>query len=83
MRSRWQLILPIGAGLALLAFLGVGEEERNVDFMAHCWGFLAGLGEGLIVLGLRLPERLTKRGQWLAAFAALALIGGAWLRASF
>ncbi len=81
-RSRWQLILPIGAGLALLAFLGVGEEERNVDFMAHWWGFVAGLGEGVLLQGFRLSERLSARGQRLAAIAVLALIAGAWLRAS-
>lgn len=81
-RSRWQLILPIGAGLALLAFLGVGEEARNVDYMAHCWGFLAGLAGGVLAQAFRLGDRLSARGQRLAALAALALIAGAWLRAS-
>ena len=38
-RSRWQLVLPVGAGLALLAYLGVGEEEQShTDYMAHLWG---------------------------------------------
>jgi membrane associated rhomboid family serine protease len=81
-RSRWQLILPIGAGLALLAFLGVGEEGRNVDYMAHCWGFLAGLAGGVIAQACRLHERLSERGQRLAAVMTLALIAVTWLLAS-
>jgi len=79
-RSRWQLILPIGAGLALLAFLGVGEEERHVDYMAHAWGFFAGGLEGVLAQAFRLGSRVTARGQRLAAVAVLALIAGAWWR---
>ena len=86
-RSRWQLILPIGAGLALLAFLGVGDaaseiEVRKVDYMAHCWGFIAGLATGGIVQAMRLKERVSPRGQIAAALAALALVGLAWFLAS-
>jgi membrane associated rhomboid family serine protease len=81
-RGRWQLILPIGAGLALLAFLGVGEEGRNIDYMAHCWGFVAGLAEGALAEACRLKDRVAARGQRWAAMAVLALLAGAWLRAS-
>jgi len=80
-RSRWQLILPMGAGLALLAFLGVGEEGRNVDFMAHCWGFLAGCVEGAVAQALRVRERISPSGQRVAAWLTLALITAAWLLA--
>ena len=80
-RSRWQLILPIGAGLALLAFLGVGDETKNVDYMAHCFGFLAGLAEGALAQIFRLRERVSMGGQRVAASLALLLIGGAWLLA--
>jgi rhomboid protease GluP len=80
-RSRWQLVLPIGAGLALLAFLGVGEEGRHVDYMAHCWGFLAGLAEGVVTQAWRVKERLPARGQRLAALATVAIIAAAWLLA--
>ena len=42
--SWWRWVLPLGAGLALLAFLGAGgQSARNVDVLAHLWGFLAGL----------------------------------------
>ena len=77
-RGRWQLILPIGAGLALLAYLGVGEEGKNVDYMAHCWGFVVGLVEGALALGLRLKERVPPPVQRMAAGLALAIIGAAW-----
>ncbi len=74
---RWRLILPLGAGLGLLAFLGVGEEGRNVDFMAHFWGFVAGVVEGALF-----PRgRLATRWQWLAGTAALGLLAGAWVLA--
>lgn len=81
-RNRWQLIVPLGAGLALLAFLGVGEEDKSIDYMAHCWGFAAGLVEGILATGLRLKERVAPRVQWLAGAAALGLIGGAWVLAT-
>jgi membrane associated rhomboid family serine protease len=81
-RGRWQLILPLGAGFALLAFLGVGEEQHRVDYMAHFWGFFAGLAEGALVQMCGIRERLSARGQRVAAMVALALIAGAWLRAS-
>jgi hypothetical protein len=55
-RSRWQLIVPLGAGFALLAFLGVGEEHRRVDYMAHFWGFTAGLALGAFGTALRVDE---------------------------
>ncbi len=80
-RSRWQLILPIGAGLALLAFLGVGDEGKKIDYMAHCWGFLAGLGEGGIAEGCRLSKHISTGGQRLAALSVLLLIAVAWLLA--
>ena len=77
-RGRWQLVLPIGAGLALVAYLGVGEIHEHIDFMAHWWGFVAGIGGGLLAGALRLGERASRGAQRLAAVAAVAAIGGAW-----
>ncbi len=78
-RGRWQLVLPIGAGLALLAFLGVGEEEhRNVDFMAHLWGFVAGLLLGAIGSWGRVKERSPQWIQRLAAVVAPGLLALSW-----
>jgi len=81
-RSRWQLVLPIGAGLALLAYLGIGDEEhKNIDFMAHLWGFVAGLPIGGACRGLKAKERTPRRAQRLCALAAVALLGAAWVMA--
>ena len=80
-RSGWQLILPLGAGLALLAFLGVGEEGRHVDYMAHCWGLIAGFALGLFLQALRVTERMSESAQRFAAGGALAILAAAWLRA--
>ncbi len=77
-RSRWQLVLPAGAGLALLAYLGVGEERDRIDYMAHLWGFAVGAGEGAIAAALQLGERVGAGVQRLAAAAALALLAAAW-----
>lgn len=77
-RSRWQLVLPLGAGLGLLAFLGVGEEGGRVDYMAHAFGLAAGAAEGLLLEGLRVKERASPAVQRMAAWAALGLLGAAW-----
>ena len=77
-RSRWQLVLPLGAGLGLLAFLGVGEKGGHVDYMAHCFGLVAGAAEGLLLEGLRVRERASPAVQRVAMCAALGLLGAAW-----
>lgn len=80
-RSRWQLVLPLGAGLGLLAFLGVGEEGGRVDYMAHCFGMIAGTFLGLVLEAVRVKERTRLAVQRAAAAAALALPGAAWVLA--
>lgn len=82
-RSRWQLVLPIGAGLALLAFLGAGDEEKtsNVDFMAHLWGFVVGLPLGALGGWMRVREWTPRWAQYLAALLSLAALACAWTRA--
>lgn len=77
-RSRWQLVLPIGAGLAFLAFLGVGEERSNVDFMAHLWGFAVGIPVGALAAWLRVGERTPMAAQRIAGSFALLALAGAW-----
>lgn len=77
-RNTWQLILPIGAGLGLLAYLGVGEEGKNIDYMAHGWGFVVGLAEGVVAMALRLKERLPAAAQPVAGATTLALLGAGW-----
>lgn len=80
-RHRWQLVLPVGAGLALLAYLGSGgddPEHARIDYMAHFWGFIAGLGLGAAAALLKLRERTPKWLQRLAAVSAVAVIAVAW-----
>ena len=77
-RSRWQLVLPLGAGLGLLAFLGVGEKGGHVDYMAHCWGFVAGAVEGVVAEGWRIKDRASPGMLRAAACGALALVAVAW-----
>jgi membrane associated rhomboid family serine protease len=80
-RHRWQLIVPLGAGLALLAFLGVGDEGKNIDYMAHCWGFVVGFSEGVLARVLCVRQHAAPWVQRLAAATVLVLLGGAWVLA--
>lgn len=68
---------PVIAAVALLAYTGAGGERT--DLGAHIWGFVVGLGAG--VLAAWLPRRVLAqaRVQWLAGLAAVATIGMAWL----
>ncbi|EGB16457.1 Rhomboid family protein [Pseudodesulfovibrio mercurii] len=77
-------LIPFGAGLGLLAMLGVGDGEGNIDLGAHLFGFLSGLGLGALV-GLAatrfgLPSKETDFRLYLAALGLpCAAWGWAWL----
>lgn len=77
-RSWWQMVLPLGAGLGLLAFFGVGDEGKNVDFMAHGWGFVVGAVEGGVLEAVRIRQRVSQRMQWALAWGALGVVLAAW-----
>lgn len=77
-RRLWQIVVPLGAGLAFLAFLGVGEEGGKVDIMAHFWGLSAGMPLGMLAAGLRIHERWPAWAQRSAGMAALLLPVVAW-----
>jgi rhomboid protease GluP len=68
---------PVIAAVALLAYTGAGGERT--DLGAHIWGFVMGLGAGL--LAALLPRRILVHGgvQLLAGLGAIAAIGTAWL----
>lgn len=80
-RSWWKWMVPLGAGLSLLAFLGAGEGKASVDVMAHLWGFAAGLPLGLGVSTLR-PARAPAPLQLACGACAASTLAGAWLWAS-
>ena len=78
----WHLIVPLGGGLGLLAFFGVGDPtEYRTDHWAHAWGFGVGL-----VLGagaaLNRYASLPASIQRAAAAAAVGLLLLAWWMAS-
>jgi membrane associated rhomboid family serine protease len=74
-RSVWRWILPLGAGMALLAYLGAGSPRDRVDVMAHLWGFAVGLPLGTLVAAVRLGERMGRKAQSISgAFGFLMLL---------
>ena len=69
--------LPLGAGLALFAMLGTGQ---NADFGAHLFGLGVGVvaGTAFAAAGLRAPGRA---GQALLIAVVSAVLIGAWVLA--
>lgn len=74
-----EILLPLAAGLALLAYLGVGDGTGNVDILAHGFGMFSGLLLGCLASGARLPEKTPARVQKALAAIALLLPALAWL----
>jgi membrane associated rhomboid family serine protease len=76
-----RVILPLAAGVGILASIGAGDMEGRVDYGAHIFGLLAG-----IVLGAvygKLPWRPEPPLLWRAAcgLCAVGLLFAAWGRA--
>lgn len=80
-RHWWQLVVPLGGGLALLAFLGSGDEStgNRTDYMAHFWGFACGAILGAVAAPMR---RASPFAQRMCAAIALILPLVAWWLAS-
>ncbi|MDO5674047.1 MAG: rhomboid family intramembrane serine protease [bacterium] len=82
-RSRWalfKLLVPIGAGIGLLAMLGTGGERT--DLGAHLFGFVCGLVIGLLYRFSRLARLLHAPSlQHLAFLLASMVVVGAWFLA--
>lgn len=74
--NRW---VPVAAGVALLAFLGMAGERT--DIVAHIAGFAVGclFGAGFGVLKSR--AEFAPGHQFALGLGALALFAGAWLQA--
>jgi rhomboid protease GluP len=75
-----EFLLPIGAGLGLLAYLGVGDQQT--DYMAHFFGLLAGMPFGLAGVWLRLGARTPPLGQAALAWSAAAMLAVCWVLAA-
>lgn len=74
--NRW---VPLGGGIALLAFLGMGGERT--DIVAHLTGFLSGGLLGFLFASLNHRLAVLVRHQTALGLAALALFAAAWLAA--
>ena len=77
LRHRWPL--PLAAALGLLALLGA--SGHNTDIGAHLFGFISGIGLGLmadfITQGFKRPWRKTNKG--LAFLSAIFPLTAWWL----
>jgi len=71
-----RLLLPIGAGLGLLAMLGT--TGARVDVWAHLYGLLAGGAMGLLA-ALTLRRAPTRPWQWLIGSASIGSVALAWV----
>jgi membrane associated rhomboid family serine protease len=75
-----EILLPVGAGLGLLAYLGVGDQQT--DYTAHFFGLMAGTPFGVAGVWLRLGQRTPAAVQALVAWAAAALLALCWAMAA-
>jgi membrane associated rhomboid family serine protease len=71
-----EFLLPVGAGLGLLAYLGVGDQQT--DYMAHFFGLLAGLPFGVAGVWLRLGSRTPPLAQTALAWSAASVLAVCW-----
>jgi membrane associated rhomboid family serine protease len=71
-----EFLLPVGAGLGLLAYLGVGDQQT--DYMAHFFGLLAGMPFGVAGVWLRLGTRTPRPAQAALAWSAAGLLALCW-----
>ena len=75
-------LAPVAAGLGLVAMLGAGGSQDNVDYGSHLFGFFAGIALGLLIgLSYRkrgLPSRAFDRAAYILAWSLPVM---AWLAA--
>ena len=78
--SAKEMLLPLGAGLGLLAFLG--SEGVRTDLGAHFFGFISGFCSGMLLNRTGMLKK-TRRPLLQALFflSALAIIGLCWMLA--
>lgn len=67
---------PVVGAVAMLAFIGTGDE--HTDIVAHLTGFVAGMGGGVLLQRHGGGVWADPRWQPPAAVAALCLLGVAW-----
>lgn len=67
------ILLPLGAGLGLLAMLGAGGDRT--DLGAHVWGMVAGMGLGGLYHFLDPGQAYSKNSRLQNILAAVVLVG--------
>jgi membrane associated rhomboid family serine protease len=77
--SPMQRAAPLVAGVALLAFTGMGGERTDV--LAHVLGFACGVAIGSAIAGLPVPAPGRVGLQWAAGGAAVGIVVAAWAAA--
>jgi membrane associated rhomboid family serine protease len=90
-RTGWQLLVPVGAGLAFLSLYGGAGSNRdgtpimdtgNVDLMAHLFGLVAGLVLGSVLFGAGLRRGARAWVQAVCGGAVIVVLAAAWMAAS-
>lgn len=81
---RWSrpgdFLVPLGAGLALLAF--IGSSGKHTDLGAHLWGLVCGFGMGMLLsLARPLLQRVSERVLNLLLPLCLLFLVGCWVLA--
>lgn len=77
--ASWRMWMPLGGGVALLAFLGMSPHS---DMMAHVAGFGCGVAIGGIYGGVfKQPPGLVV--QWATAIAGVGMIALSWVAGVF
>ena len=89
-RTGWQLLVPVGAGLAFLALYGGAGSNRdgtplmdagNVDVMAHLFGLVAGVLLGAIFFAAGMRRGVARWVQLVCCVAAVCALLAAWFAA--
>ncbi len=89
-RTGWQLLVPVGAGLAFLALYGGAGSNRDgtpimdagsVDVMAHLFGLVAGVFLGAIFFAAGLRRGAARWAQTVCGTVTVAGLIAAWMAA--
>ncbi|WP_051309138.1 rhomboid family intramembrane serine protease [Desulfogranum japonicum] len=71
------LLIPLGAGVSLLALLGSGGERT--DLGAHLFGLCAGIFSGLLIRGLHIEQQAeSHKFQTVCFLCAVSLVALSW-----
>jgi membrane associated rhomboid family serine protease len=90
-RTRWSLLVPLGAGMAFLALFGSGGSNADgtpsadagrVDVMAHLFGLAAGVMLGAVFFASGLRGGARREVQFACGAATVGLLALAWFLAA-